>query len=71
MTNKIKRVSNRYIVSIIVFIVLISTFTLVVKAEPVFETKAESAILMDYGTGKILYEHNPKENFLLQALIRL
>lgn len=71
LTNKIKRVSNRYIVSIIVFIVLISTFTLVVKAEPVFETKAESAILMDYGTGKILYEHNPKEKLPVASINKI
>ncbi len=69
MTRKLAR-----IVSMIIFIsILLQTTALgAIKEEGLpFEINAKSALLMDGGTGKVLYEKNPDEKLPVASIIKI
>jgi|AGTN01.1.fsa_nt_gi D-alanyl-D-alanine carboxypeptidase len=43
----------------------------VIKAEPVVESKARSAYLVDYNTGTVLYERNPDQKLPIASMVKI
>lgn len=66
---------KKYIRKIAVFAIFISLFSMVssvaVKAEEAIEVEAKSALLMESGTGKIIYEKNANEKFAPASVTKI
>lgn len=52
-------------------LLLLSSVSGIFAAQPSFDIKAKSAILMDYDTGTILYEKNPHEKLPIASLTKI
>ncbi|HOB20062.1 MAG TPA: serine hydrolase, partial [Candidatus Atribacteria bacterium] len=66
-----KHVYKYYSIFIALVFVFFSLTNTALADMPPFEVSAKSAILMDYGTGEILYEKNPHEKLPIASLTKI
>jgi len=69
--NMNKHVYKYYSIFIALVFVFFSLTNTALADMPPFEVSAKSAILMDYGTGEILYEKNPHEKLPIASLTKI
>lgn len=54
-----KRLDRKHIVILCLVLIILLQFSIPIYSDGFLDIKAEAAVLMDYHTGKILYEQNP------------